>query len=147
MARRWVVSAAVSLAVLGQAEASMGQEHKLILPGEAFTVSGRPAFILLPPKERRSTPQPWVMYAPTLPPYPDGHEKWMHERFLDAGIAVAGVDIGEAYGSPKGREGFTALYRELTVKRGFAARPVLLGRSRGGLWVSSWAEENPDKVA
>src|SRR3954447_18583357 len=87
------------------------------------------------------------MYAPTLAAYPDGHEKWMHERFLEAGVAVAGVDVGEAYGSPKGREGLTALYRELTGNRGFAPRPVLLGRSRGGLWVLSWAAENPEKVA
>jgi pimeloyl-ACP methyl ester carboxylesterase len=124
-----------------------GQESPrvLILPGERLIVAGRPGFVFLPP--RRSSPQPWVMYAPTLPPYPDGHEKWMHERFLEAGLAVAGVDVGEAYGSPKGREGLSALYRELTAHRGFAGRPVLLGRSRGGLWVSSWAAENPEKVA
>ena len=71
----------------------------------------------------------------------------MHEQFLDAGVAVAGIDVGEAYGSPKGRELFTALYRELTTERGFAPRPCLLGRSRGGLWVTSWAADHPDKVA
>ena len=120
---------------------------ELILPGESFLVAGRPAFILTPPEGKRRTPQPWIFYAPTLPPYPDSHEKWMHERFLDAGVAVAGIDVGEAYGSPKGREQFTALYRELTEKRGFAAKPCLLGRSRGGLWVTSWAVENPEKVA
>jgi len=129
--------------------ASSGQESPkiLILPGERLTVAGRPAFIFLPPEGKRSSPQPWVMYAPTLPGYPDSHERWMHERFLEAGIAVAGIDVGEACGSPKGREGLTALYRELTGKRRFAARPVLLGRSRGGLWVTSWAAENPEKVA
>ena len=88
-----------------------------------------------------------MLYAPTLPPYPDAAEKWMHEQFLAAGVAVAGIDIGEAYGSPKGREYFSALYRELTVRRSFAAKPCLLGRSRGGLWVSSWAAEHPDQVA
>jgi alpha-beta hydrolase superfamily lysophospholipase len=87
------------------------------------------------------------MYAPTLPGLPDQHEKWMHEQFLDAGVAVAGIDVGEAYGSPKGRVLFTALYQELTTKRGFAPRPCLLGRSRGGLWVTSWAADHPDKVA
>jgi alpha-beta hydrolase superfamily lysophospholipase len=62
-------------------------------------------------------------------------------------VAVAGIDVGEAYGSPERRKGLTALYRELTGNRGFAARPVLLGRSRGGLWVTSWAAENPGRVA
>src|SRR5262245_35145906 len=125
------------------AAATSGQESPkvLILPGERLTVAGHPAFLFLPAEGKRSRPQPWVMYAPTLPGYPDGHEQWMHERFLEAGVAVAGVDVGEAYGSPEGRNGLTALYRELTGNRGFAARPVLLGRSRGGLWVTSWAAE------
>jgi 6-phosphogluconolactonase len=119
----------------------------LILPGESFLVEGRPAFVLLPEEKKRSKPQPWVLYAPTLPGLPDQHEKWMHERLLEAGIAVAGIDVGEAYGSPKGRELFTALYRELTGRRDFAPRACLLGRSRGGLWVTNWAADNPDKVA
>ncbi len=119
----------------------------LILPGESFLVEGRPAFILLPEEGKRNSPQPWIMYAPTLPPYPDIHEKWMHEQFLAAGVAVAGIDVGEAYGSPSGRQHFDSLYRELTEHRGFAKRPCLLGRSRGGLWVSSWAIRNTEKVA
>jgi 6-phosphogluconolactonase len=119
----------------------------LILPGESFLVEGRSAFVLLPPEKKRTKPQPWALYAPTLPGLPDQHEKWMHERFLEAGVAVAGIDVGEAYGSPKGRELFTALYQELTGRRGFAPRPCLLGRSRGGLWVTAWAADHPDKVA
>lgn len=120
---------------------------QLILPGESFLVAGRPAFILHPVGGKLREGQPWVLYAPTLPPYPDAHEKWMHERFTAAGIAVAGIDVGEAYGSPQGREWFTALYQELVEKRGFAKKPVLLGRSRGGLWATSWAIENVDKIA
>lgn len=119
----------------------------LILPGDSFLVDDRPAFILWPPEEKRQNPQPWIMYAPTLPGLPDRHEKWMHEQFVAAGVAVAGIDIGEAYGSPAGQAHFTALYRELTGKRGFAKKVCLLGRSRGGLWMSSWAIQNPDKVA
>lgn len=120
---------------------------KLILPGESFLLGDRPAFILWPEKSKRQTPQPWIMYSPTLRGLPDRHEKWMHEQFLAAGVAVAGIDIGEAYGSPEGQKHFTALHRELTEKRGFAARPVLLGRSRGGLWMSSWAIAHPEKVS
>lgn len=122
-------------------------KHLAHLPGETLEIAGRPAFILLPPRELRTIPQAWVMYAPALPSYPDQHEGWMHERFLAAGLAVAGIDAGEAYGSPQGQALMDALYRELTLKRGFAPRPCLLGRSRGGLWVSSWAIANPDRVA
>ena len=120
---------------------------QLILPGESFLIAGRPSFILIPKEDKRQTPQPWVFYAPTLPGLPDEHEKWMHEQFLEAGVAVAGIDIGEGYGGPKGRELFTAFYKELTEKRGYATKPCMLGRSRGGLWVTAWAAENPDKVS
>ncbi len=122
-------------------------EKKLILPGESFLVDGRVAFVLLPPADLRKSPQPWIHYAPTLPAYPDSHEKWMHEQFLAAGVAVAGIDAGEAYGSPDGQRLMSALHNELTQNRDFAAKPCLLGRSRGGLWASSWAIANPDKVA
>ncbi len=71
----------------------------------------------------------------------------MHEQFLAAGIAVAGIDAGEAYGSPDGRNAMSQLYQELTQRRGFARKPCLLGRSRGGLWASSWAIENPQLTA
>ena len=125
-----------------------GAPPRLVLPGaESFTVAGRPAFIFWPKESQRSQPQPWIFYAPTLPAYPDEAERWMHEQFLAAGIAVAGVDVGEAYGSPRSHAVFDALYRELTERRGFAAKPCLFGRSRGGLWVSSWALAHPERVA
>jgi dipeptidyl aminopeptidase/acylaminoacyl peptidase len=119
----------------------------LILPGESFKVADRPAFILWPEKELRRSPQPWVFYAPTLPAYPDSHEKWMHEQFLAAGIAVAGIDVGEAYGSPASRKLFDAFYEDLTSKRGMAKKPCLLGRSRGGLWVTAWACDHPERFS
>ena len=131
----------------------------MILPGETFVVAGRTAFLFTPatkpatPPGREPAsaaprrPQPWVLYGPTLPGLPDSHEKWMHERFLEAGIAVAGIDVGEAYGSPEGVRLFSELHRELVEKRGFAAKAVVLGRSRGGLLVAAWGGANPDKVA
>src|SRR4029077_10801878 len=70
----------------------------------------------------------------------------MFERFLAAGIAIAGVDVGESYGSPKGRAVYSALYKELVDNRNFAKRPVLLARSRGGLMLYNWAAENAELV-
>jgi alpha-beta hydrolase superfamily lysophospholipase len=124
------------------------QEIKsLILPGEAFLVEGRPSFILWPEESLRSKPQPWVFYAPTLAGYPDGHEKWMHEQFLAAGVAVAGIDVGEAYGSPASRRLFDLFYEQMTTHRGLSEKPCLLGRSRGGLWVTSWACDHPERFS
>lgn len=116
-----------------------------ILPAETFLVEQRPAFIFWPTESKRTVPQPWVFYAPTLPNYPDKHELWMHEQFLAAGVAVAGIDVGEAYGSPQSKRVMDAFY-EIMIRR-FSKKPCLLGRSRGGLWVTSWACDYPDRFA
>jgi hypothetical protein len=124
-----------------------GPSTRLGLAGADLLVEGHDAFVLLPAETKRANPLPWIFYAPTLPGLPDQAEKWMHERFLAAGIAVAGVDAGEAYGNSASHKLFNALYRELTENRGFAKKCCLLGRSRGGLWVSSWAIAFPDRIA
>jgi pimeloyl-ACP methyl ester carboxylesterase len=69
----------------------------------------------------------------------------MFEQFRSAGIAVAGIDVGESYGSPTGQKYFSALHDKL-VARGYSKKPVLLGRSRGGLMTLAWAASNPSKV-
>jgi dipeptidyl aminopeptidase/acylaminoacyl peptidase len=137
------------LAALSLSTASIADDevNKLILPGESFLIEGRPAFIMKPTETSASGRHPWILYAPTLPGLPDAAEKWMHAQFLEAGIAVAGIDVGEGFGSPKANRLITAFYDEMTKKRGYALKPCLLGRSRGGLWSVSWASENPDKVA
>ncbi len=119
----------------------------LPLPGESFEVAGRAAFVILPSTKPTTGTIPWVWYAPTLPGLPGTEEKWMFERFTAAGIAIAGIDVGESYGSPDGCALYSALHDELTRKRGFATKAILLGRSRGGLMTLSWAADNADKVA
>lgn len=119
----------------------------LPLAGEVFQVEGKTAFVIPPSKKLPGQVVPWVWYAPTLPSLPSAAEKWMFEQFGAAGIAVAGIDVGESYGSPDGCRLYTALHHELTKTRGFASKPVLLGRSRGGLMTLAWAVENSDHVA
>ena len=101
---------------------------KLPIKGEVFGIQGRTAFLILPQKPVAGKPIPWVWYAPTLPGLPATSEKWMFERFLKAGIAIAGVDVGESYGSPEGRAVYTALYDELVTKRGLDKQACLLAR-------------------
>ena len=118
---------------------------KLPLPGTQFQVAGSNAFLISPEKETFK-PKPWVWYAPTLLPYPGPEEKWMIEKFLSAGISIAGIDVGESYGSPKGRATFSEFYLEMTKNRNFSPKPALLGRSRGGLMLYNWAAENASSV-
>ena len=121
-------------------------EKRLPLKGEVFTIQKHTAFLILPDKPQAGKPIPWVWYAPTLRGLPANSEKWMFERFLKAGIAIGGVDVGESYGSPKGRAIYTALHEHLIKKRGLDKQACLLARSRGGLMLYCWAAENPDKV-
>lgn len=139
-----VLSVAINLSTVACADDEI---KKLLLPGESFLVEGRPAFVMTPKEPPVLGRHPWILYAPTLPGLPDAAEKWMHEKFTSAGIAVAGIDVGEGYGSPNANRLISAFYDEMTKKRGYALKPCLLGRSRGGLWSVSWASENPDKVA
>lgn len=119
----------------------------LPLEGEVFRVAGQTAFLIEPPKTTKRTPTPWVWYAPTLPRLPGPEEVWMIERFLQAGIAVAGIDVGESYGSPAGRRLYSLFYEELTEERNLSRHPCLLARSRGGLMHYNWAVEHASSVA
>ncbi|MEO6594958.1 MAG: family 16 glycoside hydrolase [Planctomycetota bacterium] len=144
----WLGAACMCLLPLSiVAQSRGGAEKTLPMPGEVFAVEGRTAFLILPSEPRTRGPGPWVWYAPTLPGLPAEAEKWMFERFLAAGIAIAGVDVGESYGSPSGRTVYSALYEELVQNRGLAARACLLARSRGGLMLYNWAAEHPESVA
>lgn len=115
-------------------------------PAIEFSVRAHRAFVILPVERKYEGGQPWVWYAPTLPGLPTVEEEVMVDRFSDAGIAIAGIDVGESYGSPRGRVLFDALYDELVGNCGFANKPALLARSRGGLMLYNWAVEHPDSV-
>jgi hypothetical protein len=122
-------------------------EKALPLPGETFLVEGRTAFLIRPSSEKAGTLTPWVWYAPTLPGLPGPEETWMFRRFLAAGLAVAGIDVGESFGNPEGRRLYSSLHAELTRNRGCSRKACLLARSRGGLMLYNWAVEHPSDVA
>ena len=127
---------------------SLGNTVEKNLPlkgGEVFEVDGRTAFLILPKK--KAEPIPWVWYAPTLPRLPGKEEVWMFEQFLAKGIAIAGIDVGESFGSPDGRAHYSKLYKHLFEKRGMAKRACLMARSPGGLMLHNWAVEHPELVA
>ena len=127
--------------------AAKPKRRQVLLGGKSFLLNGRHAFLMSPEGAFESGGgKPWIFYGPTLAPYPDQAESWMHQQFIDAGIAIAGIDVGEGYGSPHAFPHFESLYRHM-VQQGYSKRPALLGRSRGGLWVSSWAIRHPDRVA
>ena len=104
-------------------------------------------FILLPIKETTDGSKPWVWYAPTLiGQHPDESHEWMFRQLLENGFSVCGVDVGESYGNPKGRQIYTELYRLVVAEYGLAPKACLLAQSRGGLMLYNWAAENSAHV-
>ncbi len=129
-------------------DSSAQRPHGAIqLEKEPFSVEGNPAFVILPENVDRNRPVPWVWFAPTIDICPTENDNWMFERFLKNGVAIAGIDAGESYGSPTGTAIYSGLYLELVSNRNFAKKPCLLVRSRGGLMLYNWAIEHPESVA
>ena len=111
-----------------------------------FDVDGRHAFLIRPKGKLSIPPMPWVWYAPVIG-HPNTSHAWMFQQWLEKGIGMAGVDVGESYGSPQGRKVYTALWETLTARYKMSNRPCLLPQSRGGLMLYNWAAENPTRVS
>ena len=91
-----------------------------------FTVSGYQAFIAMPANASAATP--WVWYAPTrVGSTPNASNDWIFQHLVDQGIAVAGIDVGESYGSPAGRTVYSEFYDYATTQAGLGSQP---GRRR-----------------
>lgn len=128
--------------------AAKPKRGQVLINADTFLLSDRHAFVMKPVEAATAADgaKPWIMYAPTLKRTPDQAERWMHQQFMDSGVAVAGIDVGEMYGSPLALPFFDALYDHM-VRDGYSSTPAILGRSRGGLWASSWAIADPSRVA
>ena len=118
--------------------------HRLACSPEEFTVGQSKCFLLEANSSNKE--KPWVWYAPTLPRHPDPSHTWYVEKLIEQGISFAGCDQGEVRGSPESILRFSDFYNEM-VSRGYSTKPVLLGQSRGGLMMLSWAVRNPNKLA
>jgi pimeloyl-ACP methyl ester carboxylesterase len=116
-----------------------------LAPKEAFVVEKIPDGLLIAAKpELAGKTKAWVWYAPAK--LVEGEaERWMVEQFLAAGISAAGGGASDN-GGPGAIRKMNAFYTEMTEKRGYSKKPIMLARSRGGLACLGWAVEHPDKV-
>lgn len=146
--KRWLLSgmgiwlAAVS-ALAGESTESTQFDAKRL----DFTVGGASGFVIVPPALKEETGHPWLWYAPTFIGHlPDPSHGFYVKPLLDAGFFVAGVDVGESFGSPTGTAAYQAFYEHVVASYHLSAKPVLLPQSRGGLMLYNWAVEHPDSV-
>ena len=103
-------------------------------------------FILHPAKPAAEGARPWVWYAPTIGGHPNKGNEWILRKLLDQGFYVAGINVGESYGSPAGRKVFSEFHQHVVREFKLEPKARLVAQSRGGLMLYNWAAENPDKV-
>ncbi len=111
---------------------------------ETFDVDGHKAYLQAAPQPAKV--KPWIWYAPNVKgDFIILKHKMYADAFLNAGIAIASYDLGEVRGAPGSTAKFSLFY-DAMVHRGYSAKPILLGQSRGGIMTLAWAVRNPDKV-
>ncbi|MBL8828612.1 MAG: prolyl oligopeptidase family serine peptidase [Planctomycetaceae bacterium] len=110
---------------------------------EKFEVDGHTGMLFAAPTPAAG--KPWVWYFPTIKGMSIVLRRVYFEGFLNAGISIAGYDLGEVRGAPGSTEQFHKFYTEM-VRRGYSSRPILLGQSRGGLMALAWAMRHPEQT-
>jgi hypothetical protein len=76
-----------------------------------------------------------------------GHLGALENGLIAKGWHIAWVNVSNQFGSPRAMTVWEKVYEELHGRRGLAARPALLGISRGGLYVNAWTRLHPDRVS
>jgi pimeloyl-ACP methyl ester carboxylesterase len=107
---------------------------------EHFSVDGHAVTLKVPAAAAPGKPWLWVgEFA--------GHLASLESGLVDRGWHVAYVNVSNRFGSPDAMAVWEQVYSELHERRGLAARPALLGISRGGLYVNAWTRLHPDRVS
>ncbi len=105
-----------------------------------MNVDGRAALLVMPGAAAKE--KPWIWRTEFF-----GHEPHADIGLLGEGFHLAYIDLQDMYGGPAAMEHMDAFYAHLRKRYALAAKVVLEGFSRGGLFAFNWAARNPDKVA
>ena len=108
-------------------------------PRYDFELAGRTVTVVTPSATAAGTP--WLWRGEFF-----GAFATVDEALLKLGWHVVYMACPNTFGSPDTMQRWAALYDELTKHHGFSSRPVLLGMSRGGLYVYNWASAHPDRA-
>ncbi|MEI8288694.1 MAG: alpha/beta hydrolase [Verrucomicrobiota bacterium] len=105
-----------------------------------FSVAGRDCLLVCP--SAPAAGKPWVWRTEFF-----GHEPQGDLALLSKGWHLAYMDVQNMYGAPVALDLMDRFYDHLTGQLQLAARPVLEGFSRGGLFAFNWAARHPGRVA
>lgn len=117
--------------------------QELFEQADVFYVKHSPAFCIL--ANSRLPEKPWVWLAPALADTSLEIFGWYIQHLIQAGISVAGYDLGEVRGSPRSTERFHDFY-QVMIAKGFGPKPTLLAKSRGALMLLAWAFRHPHQL-
>ena len=104
-----------------------------------FEVAQRSVTVVTP--EKAAEGRPWLWRGEFF-----GAFSTVDEALLNQGWHVVYMDCSNTFGSPDTMRRWAELYDLLTEKHALSRRPVLLGMSRGGLYVYNWAAIHPERV-
>ena len=105
-----------------------------------FVVDGCKTTVVVP--KEAAAGKPWLWRAEFF-----DHRPEIDVALLGKGFHLVYIQVGNTFGCPDAMKHWDVLYAELTGKHGLSKKPVLLGLSRGGLYVYNWGAANPDKVS
>ena len=105
-----------------------------------FQVDGRNCLLVVP--KAPAAGKPWIWRTEFF-----GHEPQADLALVAKGFHVAYIDVQNMYGAPVALDHMDRFYDHLTQERGLAAKTVLEGFSRGGLFSLNWAARHPERVA
>ncbi len=105
----------------------------------SFTCDGKAATVVVPKKAAEGNP--WLWRGEFF-----GAFATVDEALVKQGWHVAYLGCSNTFGSPETMKHWEVFYKELTEKHGLSKKPVLLGMSRGGMYVYNWAALHPEAV-
>jgi pimeloyl-ACP methyl ester carboxylesterase len=111
-----------------------------VMKVETLVIDGKDLLLKVPAQPAPGKPWLWVGEF-------GGHLQSLEDGLVAGGWHVAYLSFGNQFGSPAAMAAWEKAYDELHGKRGLAARPALLGISRGGLYVNAWTRLHPDRVS
>ena len=107
---------------------------------EKFEIDGKAVTLQVPDQAAPGKPWLWVGEF-------GGHLRSLEAGLVEKGWHVVYVGVSNQFGSPASMGVWEKVYDELHGKRGLAAKPALLGISRGGLYVNAWVRLHPDRAS
>ncbi|NLF19760.1 MAG: alpha/beta hydrolase [Lentisphaerae bacterium] len=108
-------------------------------PRVDFSLDGCPCTVVMPRHELPG--RPWIWRAEFFDAFPQ-----IDLALLAEGFHLAYMNVGNTFGCPSAMRHFDVFYEAMTGTYGLAAKPVLEGLSRGGLYVYAWGAAHPDRV-